>query len=125
MFTVSKELHFSSAHSIKGHTGGCEQIHGHNYRVKVVMGSSELDAMGMVMDFNELNHAMKQVANRFDHQNLNRVPPFDAINPTAENLARHFYEQISGIFKDHTARVIRVEVYETDASCAIYMEDRA
>lgn len=120
MYTVSRDFTFAAAHSIRGHTGGCENLHGHNYRVRVHAAALELDALGMVVDFADLKAASAEVLERFDHRVINEVPPFDRRNTTAELLAHYAYEELARRLDDDRVRVTRVEVWENETSCAIY-----
>ena len=89
MYTVFKDFTFSAAHAIRGHTRGCQNLHGHNYRIRVHVAAEELDELGMVIDFADLKAVMQEVVGPFDHRVINEIPPFDAeLNPTAEVLAR-------------------------------------
>src|SRR6185436_99922 len=89
MFTIFKDFTFAAAHAIRGHTRGCQNLHGHNYRVRVHVAAAELDGLGMVMDFADLKAVMEEILGPFDHQVINEVPPFDRVNTTAELLSRH------------------------------------
>lgn len=121
-FTVFKDFDFAAGHAIRGHTGGCQNLHGHNYRVRVHVTARELDPLGMVIDFADLKAIVSAVAGRFDHRVINEVPPFDEVNTTAELLARHVFHEVAGRLDERVA-VARVEVWETPSSCAIYEED--
>ena len=119
MFTVFKEYTFAAGHAIRGHTRGCQNLHGHNYRVRVHVAARELDALGMVIDFADLKAIADDVLGRFDHKVINEIPPFDERNTTAELLAQYAYEEMSRrLPPGRTVR--RVEVWETETSCAIY-----
>jgi 6-pyruvoyltetrahydropterin/6-carboxytetrahydropterin synthase len=120
MFTVFKDFTFAAAHAIRGHTGGCENLHGHNYRVRVYAAAAELDGLGMVVDFADLKAATAEALGRFDHRVINELPPFDERNTTAELLAEYAYREISRRLDDGRVRVSRVEVWENETSCAIY-----
>jgi len=85
---------FSSAHILRGYAGACERIHGHNFRVVVVVRAHELDSLGMGLDFYELLRMTEEITAELDHRLLNEVPPFDELNPTAENLAAHIYRRL-------------------------------
>ncbi len=119
MFAVSAEVEFAAAHALAGYAGPCEKLHGHNYRVRLMVASPELDRLGMVMDFTELKRILKEITAPLDHQNLNELPPFQRQNSTAEHLARHLFaeaeKRIASPFQ-----VRRVEVYETSTSCAAF-----
>ena len=95
MFTVFKDFSFSAAHQIRGHQGGCQNLHGHNYRVRVYVRARELDALGMVIDFADLKKIVAAVVDPFDHQFLNDIPPFNERNTTAELLSQYIFEEIA------------------------------
>jgi 6-pyruvoyltetrahydropterin/6-carboxytetrahydropterin synthase len=130
MHTVFKDYCFAAAHAIRGHTGGCENLHGHNYRVRVHLRSPRLDRLGMVLDFADLKAILQEVLGPFDHRVLNEVPPFDQRNTTAELLAEYVYGEVSrrlagdgdggGAGDRRQVEVARVEVWENDTSCAAY-----
>jgi 6-pyruvoyltetrahydropterin/6-carboxytetrahydropterin synthase len=121
MYTIFKDFSFSAAHAIRGHTRGCQNLHGHNYRVRVHLAAGELDALGMVLDFSDLKTMMQEIVGPFDHQVINEIPPFDERNTTAELISRYVFEEIERLLGDQErVRVVRVEVWETDTSCAAY-----
>jgi 6-pyruvoyltetrahydropterin/6-carboxytetrahydropterin synthase len=119
MFTIFKDYVFSAGHAIRGHQRGCQNLHGHNYRVRIHVAAEELDELGMVLDFADLKAIVASVAGRFDHAVLNEVPPFDVRNTTAELVAQHLHDEVSRRLPAGR-RVRRVEVWETETSCAIY-----
>lgn len=119
MFTVFKDYTFSAGHAIRGHTRGCQNLHGHNYRVRIFVAAERLDALGMVIDFTDLKTIADAVLGGFDHRVINEIPPFDVRNTTAELLAEFVHEEVSKRLPEgRTAR--RIEVWETETSCAIY-----
>jgi 6-pyruvoyltetrahydropterin/6-carboxytetrahydropterin synthase len=120
MFEVSVEQTFAAAHALRNYHGKCERLHGHNWRVQVTMEGDRLDEAGMLVDFVELKRVLRQVMERVDHYNLNEVPPFDEWNPSAENIARFFAEEVGKAFEHAPARVSAVKVWETDTSVATY-----
>jgi len=124
VFTVFKDYAFSAAHSIRGHRGGCENLHGHGYRVRLHVGAARLDELGMVVDFAVLKALLGEVLGPFDHRVINDVPPFDRVNTTAENLAHHVYGEAARRLDDERLRVLRVEVWENDGACAAYEPPR-
>ena len=124
-FSVCKDFRFAAAHQIRGHRGGCENLHGHSYRVRVWVRAQTLDSLGMVIDFADLKAAMEEVVGPFDHAFLNEVPPFDQRNTTAELVAQHVFTELRRRLDDERVRVARVEVWESDSAGAIYEEDDA
>ncbi len=120
MFTVFKDFTFSAAHQIRGHQGGCEHMHGHNYRVRVVVGAERLDELGMVIDFADLKEIVSAILGPFDHRVINDVPPFDARNTTAELLAEYVFQEVARRLPVQRLRVDRVEVWENESACAVF-----
>ncbi len=92
MYLISVDGDFSSAHRLRGYQGKCRMLHGHNWKVRLTVRVGELDSRGMGLDFGHLKQHLAKVLQRFDHVDLNEVPPFDELNPTAENLARVIFE---------------------------------
>jgi 6-pyruvoyltetrahydropterin/6-carboxytetrahydropterin synthase len=125
MFEVTVEAGFSSGHYLRNYRGKCENPHGHNYRVFVTLIGKELDEAGLLLDFKLLKQVMRPVVDRLDHQMINDLEPFTTVNPSAENLARYFYEETAKQLDEMTAGRVRVKdctLYETDTSFARYYE---
>jgi 6-pyruvoyltetrahydropterin/6-carboxytetrahydropterin synthase len=125
MFEVTVEAGFSSGHYLRNYRGKCENPHGHNYRVFVTLIGKELDGAGLLLDFKLLKQVMRPVVDRLDHQMINDLEPFTVVNPSAENLARYFYEETAKQLEEMTAGRVRIKdctLYETDTSFARYYE---
>jgi 6-pyruvoyltetrahydropterin/6-carboxytetrahydropterin synthase len=125
MFEITVEESFAAGHYLREYKGKCENPHGHNYRVRVKLAGQELDKAGLLVDFKDLKELMKPVIERLDHQMMNDLTPFTTVNPSAENLAKHFYEETSAKLKSVTngrVRVKEVTVWETDSTTATYSE---
>ena len=123
-FEVMIERNFSSAHQLRGYKGKCENLHGHNYRVEIYARGSELDNIGLLVDFGELKEAADEVVAYLDHRNINELPPFDEeLNPSAENLARYILERVASRVGDERVRVYKVRCFETPTSVATYQVD--
>ncbi len=118
MFEVKITRDFAAAHRVEDYPGNCERLHGHNWKVEVVARAPELDGLGMVLDFRRLKELTDRVLEHLDHQYLNEIEPFTALNPTAENIAKYIYDEIS---KD--SPVQRVNVFETETSVASYFKE--
>jgi 6-pyruvoyltetrahydropterin/6-carboxytetrahydropterin synthase len=121
MFEVSVEETFAAGHALRNYKGKCENVHGHNYRVQVTFSGPELDATGLLVDFVVVKKLMQTVVDRLDHQFLNELAPFDVLNPSAENMAKYFYDEIDGGLGQATpVKLGQVRVWETDTSSATY-----
>ena len=93
VYEISKDFMFSAAHQIRFHPGKCERLHGHNWRIRLHARASRLNHLSMVVDFADLQRIVADIGSRFDHRNVNEIPPFDEVNTTAENIARFFYDE--------------------------------
>jgi 6-pyruvoyltetrahydropterin/6-carboxytetrahydropterin synthase len=125
MYQVTVERTFAAGHYLRNYKGKCENPHGHNYKIRVTLQGRELDAAGLLLDFKDLKIVMKKTIERLDHQMMNDIEPFTVLNPSAENIAKYFYDQTNGELKDLThgrVSVKDVTVFETDTTTATYFE---
>lgn len=123
MYEVTVETTFSSGHYLRNYHGRCENPHGHNYRVLVTLAGEELDQTGLLLDFKELKQLLRPIVEYLDHQMVNELEPFTSLNPSAENLARYFFDRTDEIILQITkgrVRVLKSTVFETDSSAATY-----
>jgi 6-pyruvoyltetrahydropterin/6-carboxytetrahydropterin synthase len=125
MYQVTVERTFAAGHYLRNYKGKCENPHGHNYKIRVTLQGRELDPAGLLLDFKDLKFVMKKTIERLDHQMLNDIEPFKVLNPSAENIAKYFYDQTNGELKDLTRGRVTVKdvtVFETDTTTATYFE---
>lgn len=125
MYEVTVERSFAAGHYLRNYKGRCENPHGHNYKVRITLRGVELDKAGLLLDFKDLKDVMKHVIERLDHQMLNDVEPFTHLNPSAENIAKYFFDETSGQLRSLTnGRVLvkDVTIWETDTTTARYSE---
>ena len=118
MYSLKVESSFSSAHNLRAYKGKCEELHGHNWKVEAAAESRDLDKIGMVMDFKLIKDELNRILDRFDHKYLNKLKPFDKINPTSENIARFIFEAL----KSRVAGLKSITVWENSTSSATYYE---
>lgn len=125
MYEVTVQDTFAAGHYLRNYKGKCENPHGHNYRVRVTLAGKELDKAGLLLDFKDLKAVMKHVVDYLDHKMINDVEPFTVLNPSAENIAKYFFDQTNERMRQHTdGRVFvkQVTIWETDTSIATYYE---
>jgi 6-pyruvoyltetrahydropterin/6-carboxytetrahydropterin synthase len=122
MYEVSVDETFAAAHNLRNYKGKCEDLHGHNYKVRVVLAGEKLDDTGLLYDFVHLKQVIQGVIRSLDHKYLNELPPFDTLNPSAENLARYIYDQTSKQIHQTSngAGIASITVWETETSAATY-----
>ena len=118
MYKIKIEGDFSSAHNLRGYKGKCEELHGHNWKVEVVLASSKLDKIGMVMDFKFIKEKLNRLLDLLDHKYLNNISHFKKVNPTSENIAKYIYDQL----KKEIPSLNYVTVWESDKASATYYE---
>jgi 6-pyruvoyltetrahydropterin/6-carboxytetrahydropterin synthase len=122
MYEVSVDESFAAAHNLRNYKGKCENLHGHNYKLRVTLAGEKLDATGLLYDFVHLKQAIQTVIRSLDHKYLNELSPFDVLNPSAENISRYIYDEVAKQLKggpDGTG-VASVTVWETDVTAATY-----
>ena len=122
MFHVSVEETFSAGHALRGYKGKCENPHGHNYRVRVIVEGEQLDSIGLLLDFGEIKRILRGLIGGVDHKFLNDQKPFDTVNPSAENLAKFFYDETIKQMRQAVSapRIASITVWETDETSATY-----
>lgn len=124
MFEVTVEQTFAAGHALREYKGKCENVHGHNYRVQITVEGDRLNRIGLLVDFVDLKRAVREVTEILDHQFINDLEPFTEINPSAENLAKYFYDEVNRRMDFEAfgtpARLAQVRIWETDTSIAVY-----
>lgn len=122
-YTIKILTDFSAAHYLREYKGVCARLHGHNWKVEVHVRCRELNSIGMGIDFRDIKTATNRLIEQLDHRNLNDIPPFDTLNPTAENIAAWFYKQLSNELNDAHITVGDVTIWETERACVSYTEE--
>lgn len=122
-YTMKILLDFAAAHLLRNYEGVCNRLHGHNWKVEVQVTATQLDDVGMGMDFKVIKDATRELIGKLDHRNLNDIPPFDKINPTAENISAYLYKELSNTLNADDIKISSVTLWETDRACVIYAEE--
>ena len=120
MYFITIEKDFDAAHFLREYRGKCENMHGHRYVVKVTVKAAELDKTGLAYDFTTLKQYLGEILDRFDHTCLNDHPPFDKINPSAENIATNIYKKLKIRLKGEPVTIDSIEVFESPTSRVMY-----
>jgi len=123
MYRVEAETTFSALHQLRGYFGSTERMHGHDWRVTIRLEGRELSKEGYLVDFVALERWLAALANHYEHEVLNELPPFDRLNPTAEHLARVVAEQLDEAFGGEGVRVHSVRVEEAPGCFAEYLPE--
>ncbi|NOX88703.1 MAG: 6-carboxytetrahydropterin synthase QueD [Calditrichaeota bacterium] len=121
MYKLAIETMISASHFLSDYRGPCQRIHGHNWKIQVEITGDQLNKTGMVIDFKDLSDLTWSVVGKYDHQSLNELPPFDRMNPTAENMARYFFKEIDKILPAGV-KMRAIRLWETDKYMVEYTE---
>jgi len=122
-FVVKISAHFCAAHVIPNHPGQCKNLHGHNFKMDVEVRASQLDELGMAMDFQTVKEAATKLCEQWDHCYLNEVPPFDKLIPTAENIAYCAYQALKPLMHSSSTTLHAVTIWESDRCGVTYSEE--
>ena len=122
MFKLIVKKEFSSAHILHGHPGNCKRMHGHNWLVEAEVQGDNTNEIGMVIDFKDIKNNLKEIISNLDHQFLNDLEPFINENPTAENISKYIYKELSKNINTDSIKVSEIKLWETNKSAVIYTE---
>lgn len=122
-YTVKVTNYFCGAHRLRGYKGDCVDVHGHNYQLTTEITATQLDELGMVVDFAHARPIIDTIIQQIDHKFFNEISPFDQINPTAENIAAWLFQQIAQQLNSDRIRVKAVNLQETPYEAVRYTEE--
>lgn len=122
MFELKIEDHFAAAHNLRGYKGACEDLHGHNWKVEVVVRTPVLNDIGLAIDFKDLKTALGEIFEELDHKYLNELKAFSVENPSSENIAKYIFIELSEKLKPFGVSVYKVTAWESEKACASYLE---
>ena len=113
-FTVRVSARFEAAHFLREYRGISEPLHGHSYKVEADLASRAggIDADAIAVDFVSVRHKLEALAKTLDYGCINDVPPFDRINPSAENIAEWFARELGAAVAGEDAVVQAVTIWE-------------
>jgi 6-pyruvoyltetrahydropterin/6-carboxytetrahydropterin synthase len=125
MYELKIITEFSAAHNLRNFRGKCEALHGHNWKVEVVLSGKNLDESGVVLDFAEVKVATSEIMSEIDHRYLNDLPFFMENNPSSENIARYIFHRLQEKIDNDRVRITRVTAWESQDACASYLGESA
>ncbi|MEJ2364029.1 MAG: 6-carboxytetrahydropterin synthase QueD [Deltaproteobacteria bacterium] len=125
MYELKIITEFSAAHNLRNFRGKCEALHGHNWKVEVVLSGKNLDDSGVVLDFAEVKAATSEIMSEIDHRYLNDLPFFVENNPSSENIARYIFHRLQQKIDNDRVRIRRVTAWESQDACASYLGESA
>ena len=119
MYELKLQHQFASAHKLEDYFGECKNLHGHTWKVEIIIQVEKLVACNnaMVVDFKELK---KLIDEKFDHKYINDNVNY---NPTAENISKDIYEMVDKLMENSGgARAIEITLWESDNASITYSE---
>ena len=122
MFEVAYETTFCATHVLHDQGQPLEPNHGHDWRVEVVAAGEKLDRIGVVIDFEHLKEAVREIARRFHYGDITSHPHFAGVSPSAEEVARYFFFEVRKALGEEGERLRRVRVWEAPGCSASYGE---
>lgn len=122
IFEIFVRSEFAAAHCLRGYPGDCARLHGHNWTVEVSLRCSELDRIGLGIDFREVKEAVREVMAELDHADLNDHPYFKELNPSSENIAVYLYRELGKRLDSDRVKVSGIKVSESPGQGVIYRE---
>ena len=122
IFEVKVVSSFAAAHNLKDFRGKCENLHGHNWKVEVVLRGTALEQNGILIDFGEVKASVREALEEVDHKYLNELSFFVQNNPSSENIARFLFQTLSARFNTGDRWLYSVSAWESADACATYME---
>ena len=123
MFELMVETHFSAAHQLRGYSGDCEKLHGHNWKIQVHVMSGKLNELDIAIDFHELKDLTAEIIAPLDHSFLNDIFPFTEKNPSSENIAKWIYDSLKKRLNGDNVQLSAVTVWESETASATYFEE--
>jgi 6-pyruvoyltetrahydropterin/6-carboxytetrahydropterin synthase len=123
MYRLMIKTSFAAAHNLINYQGDCENLHGHNWRVEVVVAAKELDKAGLGIDFKILKKQTNSLLDELDHKYLNDLTPFQNDSPSSENISRYLFERLTETLNNENITVEKINVWESENACASYSLD--
>lgn len=133
-FLLTKTFPFEAAHQLKYHDGKCARLHGHSFKLTVVVGGGNLQRAAdgrktladncnpkanMLLDYGDISAIVKPfVEEKLDHHFLNETLKTDS--PTSEYIASFCFGYFSGQFSKLGVELREIRISETCTSEAIY-----
>ena len=122
MFELKVVTHFAAAHQLKMVGDKCENLHGHNWKIEVCVTGETLNRAGVLMDFGEIKHHVRELMATLDHKFLNELPVFNETTPpSSENIAVYLADALQSRIDDPAVRISRVTAWESENASATYL----
>lgn len=125
MYELKVITRFAAAHRLTMVGAKCENMHGHNWKIEVVLKGDRLNSAGVLMDFGDVKALLRDIIARLDHQFLNELPMFAGGQPSSERIAAFVADQLQQALDVPTVRVSRVSAWESEDACATWVANES
>ena len=121
-YSVRVEARFEAAHFLREYRGITEPLHGHSYKVEADLAArgGGVDSDAIAVDFVSAKRKLEVLAKRLDYGCINDVPPFNEVNPSAENIAEWFARELQTAVEDENAIVTAITLWEGPVNSVTY-----
>jgi 6-pyruvoyltetrahydropterin/6-carboxytetrahydropterin synthase len=120
MFELKVVSHFAAAHQLTELGGPCERLHGHNWKIEVLVSGRQLGKDGLLIDFKRIKKSTEEVLEGLDHRFLNELPPFREESPSSENIAKYIFQCLAKSLDSETVKIAAVTAWESESASATY-----
>lgn len=126
-YTAEVKVGFTAVRRLLNFNGHCAELHGHDFKVHLVLGRDTLDASGLVIDYYWVREQLEALTQTMNFQCLNELPDFQNLSPSCEVLAKWFFEKMQTVLSEaeNTVKLTHVTVWENDNFCSTYSQSGA
>jgi 6-pyruvoyltetrahydropterin/6-carboxytetrahydropterin synthase len=122
VFEIGVQDEFEAAHVLRGDFGDATRLHGHTYRVEVVVEGSSIGQSGVFYDLGRLRSDLRLIMSDLHYRDLNDVAGLNDVNTTAEVVARYIFGRMEPSLREAGVASLKVKVWESPSVFASYRE---
>ena len=113
MYEIYVAAQFEAAHRLVGDFGLATRLHGHTYRIEVILHGRDLKDDGTLYDIGQLRPAVEELAASLHYRDLNDVPGLAGVNTTAEAVAHYCWDRLAPPLRDRGLDSLVVRIWES------------
>ena len=113
MYEIYVASRFEAAHRLVGDFGPATRMHGHTYRIEVILRGQHLKDDGTLYDIGALGQAVEDLAASLHYRDLNEVPDLAHVNTTAEAVADYCWEKLAPPLRNEGLDSLVVRIWES------------
>jgi len=121
MYELKVVTRFAAAHQLTMVGSKCENMHGHNWKIEVIVVGKKLDHAGVLLDFGVIKAHIAEIMDMLDHQYLNALDYFRQHQPSSENIAYFVAAELKKRIHNPAVSISRVSAWESEDACATYV----